>query len=413
MVGLSFFEKIDNRIESYRDLAIDIESRLTAVPALAPENDGKGEVEKAKVIKKMLEELKPDRIEEVNCPDDRVPDGYRPNILAYFEGEDPSRTIWIIAHMDIVPPGDLQMWKSDPYKVVVEGDKIYGRGVEDNQQGIVSGLLAVRAMREEGLKPAHNVCLAIVADEETGSKYGLQFLLREKRDAFKKDDLIIIPDAGNEDGTMIEVAEKSIMWIKFKTIGKQCHASMPSQGINAHRAAAYLIVKLDQLYKIFDQKNDVFDPPISTFEPTKKEANVPNVNTIPGEDIFYLDCRVLPEIPLPDVESKILEMMEEIEKQFKVKISKEYPQTEEAAPPTPSDAPVVLALKKAIKDVYNREAKPMGIGGGTVAAYVRRVGLNAAVWSTVDETAHQPNEYAKISNILGDAKVLAHVFLQK
>ncbi|HHM23439.1 MAG TPA: M20 family metallo-hydrolase [Bacteroidetes bacterium] len=406
-------KKVLDKIDGYRDLAIELETQMTAIPALAPENDGKGEAEKAKLIRRFLEELKPDRIEEVNCPDDRVPDGYRPNLLAWFEGEDPSRTIWIMTHMDVVPPGDLNMWKSDPYKVVVEGDKIIGRGVEDNQQGIVSSILAMRALREAGVKPAHTVCLAIVADEETGSKYGLQYLLKEKRDAFKKEDLIIIPDAGNEDGTMIEVAEKSILWLKFTTIGKQCHASTPEQGINAHRAAAHLIVKLDRLYDIFNQRNEVFEPPISTFEPTKKEANVPNVNTIPGEDVFYLDCRVLPEIPLSDVMDKINEMIREVEEQFKVKIKTESPQTEEAAPPTPSDAPVVLALKKAIKDVTGRDARAMGIGGGTVAAYVRREGLHAAVWSTLDEMAHQPNEYAKLSNILSDAKVFAHVFLQK
>ena len=413
MANAESVQGILQKIDDYRDLAVELETKLTAIPALAPENDGKGEVEKARLLRGMLEELKPDRIEEANCPDDRVPDGYRPNILAYFEGENTSKTIWIMTHMDVVPPGDLKMWRSDPFKVVVDGDRLIGRGVEDNQQGIVSGYLAVKALRDAGVKPAYTVCLAFVADEETGSKYGLQYVLKEKRDAFKKEDLIIIPDAGNEDGTMIEVAEKSILWLKFKTIGKQCHASTPEQGINAHRAAAHLIVKLDRLYSIFDQRNEVFDPPISTFEPTKKEANVPNVNTIPGEDVFYLDCRVLPEVPLEEVEKKIGEMMRETEEQFKVKISIESPQREEAAPPTPTDAPVVLALQKAIKDVTGREGKPMGIGGGTVAAYVRREGLHAAVWSTLDELAHQPNEYAKLSNILSDAKVFAHVFLQK
>jgi succinyl-diaminopimelate desuccinylase len=408
----AFFE-LAKKIDGFRDYAIDLETKLTAIPALAPENDGEGEVKKAELIKQILQELKPDHMEELKCPDSRVPDGYRPNLLAYFNGQDRSRTIWIMTHMDIVPPGDLNMWKSDPYTVVVEGDKIFGRGVEDNQQGMVASFLAVKALRDAGVAPQYNIGLAIVADEETGSKYGLQYVLKEKRDAFRKEDIIIIPDAGNEDGTMIEVAEKSILWLKFKTTGKQCHASMPSQGINAHRAAAHLIVKLDSLYELFPQRDEVFDPPISTFEPTKKEANVPNVNTIPGEDVFYLDSRILPGVPVSEVEAKIREMVEEIEERFRVNIELESPQREEAAPPTPNDAPVVKALMEAVRDVYGRQAKPMGIGGGTVAAYVRREGLYAAVWSTMDETAHQPNEYARLSNILGDAKVFAHVFLQK
>jgi succinyl-diaminopimelate desuccinylase len=72
---------------------------------------------------------------------------------------------------------------------------------------------------------------------------------------------------------------------------------------------------------------------------------------------------------------------------------------------------VVTALSRAIRAVYGREAVPQGIGGGTVAAFFRRRGLPAAVWMTVSETAHQPNEFCRLSTLVGDAQVLAHVFL--
>ncbi len=408
------FEKIASRISTYEKEAIEYETRLTAIPALGPENDGDGELKKAEYIKTVLKEkLKADEIMEINAPDERVPSGIRPNLVAKFKGKDSSRTIWIMAHMDVVPVGELSLWSGDPWTVRVEDGKVIGRGVEDNQQGMVSGFLAVQALREEGVTPEHDVALLLVADEETGSKYGLEYIAKNHPDLFRKEDIIIIPDAGNEDGTMIEVAEKSILWTKFRTIGKQCHGSTPEKGINAHRAGAHLIVRLDDLYKIFDKNDPLFDPPISTFEPTKKEPNVGNVNTIPGEDVFYQDARILPDYPLADVEKKIADMAAEIEKEFGVQIETEHPQKEEAAPPTPPDAPVVKALQKAIKDVYGREGKPMGIGGGTVAAFLRRAGFYAAVWSTMDEMAHQPDEYAKIENILGDAKVFAHIFLQK
>ena len=91
----------------------------------------------------------------------------------------------------------------------------------------------------------------------------------------------------------------------------------------------------------------------------------------------------------------------------------EVKQAAAAAPPTSARAPVVMALKRAIKEVYDESGRPRGIGGGTVAAFFRHAGFPAAVWSKVDETAHQPNEYCHIDNMLGDAKVFAHVFLQE
>jgi succinyl-diaminopimelate desuccinylase len=74
---------------------------------------------------------------------------------------------------------------------------------------------------------------------------------------------------------------------------------------------------------------------------------------------------------------------------------------------------VVKALAGAIRRVTGKKAKPMGIGGGTVAAFFRSAGLPAAVWCTVSDTAHQPNEYCLISNILTDAKIFACLYLDE
>lgn len=406
-------KKTYETIEGYRDAFVELQTKLTAIPALGPTNEGEGETAKAECLEGWIKDnVAFDSITHYDAPDDRVPSKVRPNIIAVKKGGSDKKTIWVMGHIDIVPPGDLTLWDTDPYTVTVKDGKIFGRGVEDNQHGIVTPLFALKAIQDVGLDLPYNVGVVLVADEETGSEYGIQHLLKQEG-VFKKEDLIIVPDAGVPDGSMIEVAEKSIYWMKIETKGKQCHASTPEAGVNAHRAAAHLITRIDSLYEIFNQKDEVFDPPISTFEPTKKEANVPNVNTIPGDDVVYIDMRVLPGIPLDDVHAEIEKMTKEIEKKFGVTITLSSAQREDAAPATPSDAPVVKALAQSIKDVYGIEAKALGIGGGTVAAFFRRMGLNAVVWSRIDELAHQPNEYTHIDNMVGDAKVFAHLFLQE
>ncbi|MDZ7374805.1 MAG: M20 family metallo-hydrolase, partial [candidate division KSB1 bacterium] len=358
-----------------------------------------------------LAELRADEFEEVNCPDDRVPAGYRPNLVARIRGKDPSRTVWIMSHLDVVPPGERALWDSDPFELRVEDGKLFGRGVEDNQQGIVSSYFAAKALRDLGIEPAYNVGLVLVADEETGSRRGLHYVLEKRGTLFQPQDLIIVPDAGDPDGTMIEVAEKSILWLRFRTLGKQCHASTPEEGRNAFKAACYLAVRLQELYQAFPDRHELFSPPISTFEPTKKEANVPNVNTIPGEDVFYYDCRVLPKYRLEEVEELIAKHVARVEEEFGVKIEVSSPQRLQAAPATPADAPVVRALQQAIRDLRGKEARPKGIGGGTVAAHFRLRGLPAAVWATLNGAAHQPNEFCLLDNLVADAQVFAHVFV--
>jgi succinyl-diaminopimelate desuccinylase len=406
----SDFEKLAGKIDGYKKDVIELQRMLTAIPALAPENDGDGESNKAEALKDYLKGLKFPEPEHYDAPDERVSSKVRPNMVYRFTGDDDSRTVYVMSHLDVVPPGDLEKWNSDPFELKVEGDKLTGRGVEDNQHGLVASVLAMKALNAHGLKPRYNVGLMFVSDEEVGSSYGIDYLL-QNHDFLKREDLIIVPDSGDEEGKMIEIAEKSICWLKVETTGKQCHASRPDQGVNAFAAASKLAAKVHAMYNIFDANDKLFNPPSSTFEPTKKEANVPNVNTIPGDDVFYIDCRVLPKYKLDEVERMIRKWAGEIEASENVKIKISHTQRAEAAPPTKEDAPVVQALMKGIKAVYKVQPQVCGIGGGTVAALFRRKGYPAAVWARISESAHQPNEFTHVSNILGDAKVMAHVFM--
>ena len=410
---MSEVEKIYQIIDGYRDEVIELQTALTAKVALGPEYGGSGEHEKTEFIRGLLESIEPSGLEIIKAPDERAQDGCRPNLIAEWEDAERDQRVWVLSHSDIVPPGDLSLWTCDPYQVKVEGDRIIGRGVEDNQHGFISSYLGLKAVLDSGLGLGRRVGLVIVADEETGSNCGLGYLLENYGNRFKEDDLIVVPDGGNEEGTMIEVAEKTLLWLKFTVTGKQCHASMPNSGKNSLFGAARLIVSLADLKKRFGRTEDLFSPPESTFEPTKMEANVPNVNTIPGKNIFFLDCRVLPQYQVDDVLSACGEIASGIAAELDLDISVEPVYRQEATEPTSTEAPVVKALTEAIKGVTGKEAKPMGIGGGTVAAFFRRAGLPAAVWSTGFDSAHQPNEYCLISNILTDAKVFACLYLGK
>ncbi|MFB3926170.1 MAG: M20 family metallo-hydrolase [Syntrophales bacterium] len=405
------YESIAKRIDSYRDDMIRLQTELTAIPAISPESGGDGESEKSSFLEARLRDMGFTDIRLINALDRRVSSGVRPNLVVTLRGRNPGKSTWILTHMDVVPPGELSFWSSDPYKARVDDGKIYGRGTEDNQQDMVASIFAAKAFLDAEITPPNTIRLAIVSDEETGSEWGLKYLLKAEPSLFGKSDIYVVPDFGSESGDKIEVAEKSILWLRFKTTGKQCHASRPDLGLNAFRAASHLVVRLDDLHRSFALEDTLFDPPASTFEPTRKDPNVSNVNTIPGEDVFYMDSRVLPFYRLEDVLSEIRMICDETEKRFGVTIEFSPVQQSQAPPATRSDAPVVIALQSAVKTVYGVEPIPVGIGGGTIAACLRSLDYPAAVWCRLGLTAHQPNEYCTIENMIGNAKVYACLFL--
>ncbi len=395
-------EDIDRDAQTIQDFTV----QMLRINATNSRMGGPGEIERANYIQKFLENegLEVSRVE---VPDDSIPGKVRPNLFARIEGKDTSRTLWYVGHMDTVPEGSRELWNSDPFEPVVRDGKIIARGAEDNGQSMVGTIFAIRELKRIGASLPFNLEVVCVSDEEFGSDYGVKYLI--EKGYFKKSDLMLVPDSGSPSGTEIEVAEKGLLWLKITTKGKQVHASLPSHGLNAHRVGVRLQIALDDyLHKKYVRRNSLFhEETKSTFELTKVDANVPNVNTIPGVDAFYMDCRVLPEYSLDRVLKDIKSILKKFGKKYKVKITLEIVQRDDAGPATSKDSEIATLVKRGLKLVTGKKEKIVGIGGQTVGNLFRLEGIPTVAWGTADDVAHQPNEYCWIKNLISDTKVFA------
>ena len=396
------------RVESTKQKIIELETMLTACKAMAPENGGDGENTKAVALEHWLRTEGFENIQRYDAPDNRVSSKTRPNLVVTIPGKNDDYSIWVVAHMDVVPAGEISLWDTDPWTVVEKDGKLFGRGVEDNQQGLCSAVFAALSYLKNNERPEHTVKLLFAADEEVGSTYGMVWLTNNT-DLFKKGDMVIIPDGGDSLGQTIEVAEKNLLWAEVQINGKQCHGSRPDQGNNACLAANDLSMRLYGLKNIFNKRDEIFEPPYSTFEPTKRLANVSGINIIPGEETFCFDCRILPCYTLEEVQKQFEALCSQVAKEYDVAVDVKYPQAVQS-PATDTNASIVKKLSLAIMKAHGLKARTIGIGGGTVAADLRKKGIDAVVWSTLDEMAHMPNEYCIIENLLKDAETIVEFF---
>ena len=405
MESQELVSRVSSDIETDQNALVAFFVKMLRINSVNPAMGGPGELERADFIQNFLT-AEGFEVTRVDVPDNKNGKGARPNLRAMIEGTDKSRTLWFLSHMDTVPEGARELWQTDPFDPVVKEGKVFARGAEDNGQALAASIFSLRALQTVGAKLPFNVGIWGVADEEYGSEYGVKFLLEHKY--FRPGDLVVVPDAGTADGLTIEIAEKNLLWFKVTTRGRQVHASTPGKGKNAHRVGMELALKLDlALHQKYDQTDRLFNEPSSTFEPTKIEANVPNINTVPGVDIFYFDCRVLPKYSLDDVIADIERQIAECEKKDAVEISLEIVNRDDAGPPTDTSSAVSQLLEKAIVAVTGKHPRFKGEGGLTVGNLFRKKGFPTAVWSTVDDRPHEPNEYSKIANLISDTKVFA------
>ncbi|MEI6796734.1 MAG: M20 family metallo-hydrolase [Methanomassiliicoccales archaeon] len=397
-----------NAVDREKESMLQLLESLVRTNAIGPDSGGPGEWARARLLLPLLKAMPFDEVWVEEVPDGRVAEGSRPNILALKKGPAHGGTLWLVAHLDTVPPGDLNLWNGDPYVPRREGGKLYGLGSEDNGQSLVGSMTAVRLALSQGRKLRMGIGLMLVADEEVGSDKGIKSLI--DRGLFSKKDVFIVPDHGVADGGEIEVAEKHILWLRLSVKGRQSHASLPGKGLNASRVSIQLRAALLNMLPLrFGGLDPIFEPPTSTFEPTKHLANVQNINTIPAEDVSFLDMRILPTFNVDEVLASVKEMAAGFAQASGAEIAVDIMQMTKSAPASDIHSECYLTLAQAVEEVRGRKPKAVGIGGGTCANIFRQHGYPSYAWQTVEEMMHSPNEYCVIENLVRDAKVFALV----
>ncbi|MGA3020574.1 MAG: M20 family metallo-hydrolase [Candidatus Micrarchaeales archaeon] len=396
------FSKVSGLVDGYKKNMAETLGRIIEIKAISPKSGGTGEAKRADFLQSLLKDwgFEPKRYDYID--DTRTK---RSNLVAKF-GKC-KKTLWVITHMDTVSEGDRSLWHTDPFKPKISGGKVYGRGANDNGQAVIAGLFALKALKDSGAGMQYNIGIAIAADEELGGRYGMQKLVREG--IFKHDDYFVVSDFGNTRGDEIEIEEKGVLWLKITVKGKQVHASTPQLGVNAYRYAMRFLLYLDEyLHKKYNAKDRLYKMP-STFEMTKHEKNVDSTNIVPGIDVSYLDCRILPKYS-PEAVLSDIKRIARMSAFKKAKINVDVVNME-TAPRTDKKSEIARMLGCAIKELRGIDVKYVGMGGGTDAKPLRQRGIDAVAWGTQHDIAHQPNEFAETKEMVDDAKVFAYLCL--
>ena len=395
-------ETVLKEVESMEQEMIQTTIEMIRIPALAPINGGDGESRKADYLMTRTEGF--DQVRRFDVPDTVNPNVMRSNIVAVKKGKR-NETLWFVAHMDVVPTGDVNLWEIPPFDPELRDGKIYGRGTEDDGQSVISTMFASKPFLDQELE-GMSLGIAWVADEETNSTCGIQYLLQQG--VFQPGDIIMVPDVCTPDGSMVAVAEKHIIWLKFCIEGKTTHASTPHLGVNAYKVSTLLLMDLIESFDSrFSDRDSMYRPNNSTFEPTKRIATVENVNTIPGYDEFCMDIRLNPGYD-PDLVIRMAEEMADVySESTSAKITVEILQKAVAGRPSSLDSVGYKALSESIEEILGKAPEPMGIAGGTCANFFRLKGFDAYAWQTGDGTLHAPNEYLLVKNLMNDTKVFA------
>lgn len=178
-------------------------------------------------------------------------------VVGTQRAKDPTgRSLVIQGHIDVVPEGPVEMWTHPPYEAAIKDGWLYGRGANDMKAGVSCMVYAMDALRTAGFRPAADVHVQTVTEEESTGNGALATLVRGYRG-----EACLIPEPT---GHTITRTHTGTIWFRIKVRGVPVHVAVAQDGTNAIMSAYHLIQALVEHTKRLNEaaKSDSWYAPV-------------------------------------------------------------------------------------------------------------------------------------------------------
>jgi len=183
-------------------------------------------------------------------------------------------------HTDVVPPGPLEQWHSDPFQPTVRDGQLYGRGAADMKSSIASFVCAVEAFVRQHPDHSGSIALLITSDEEGPSVDGTARVVDHLRARNETIDYCIVgePTSGDALGDTIKNGRRGSLSGRLTVRGRQGHIAYPQLAVNPIHMLAPALSELTRTE--WDQGTEFFPP--TAWQVSNLHAGTGATNVIPG-----------------------------------------------------------------------------------------------------------------------------------
>jgi succinyl-diaminopimelate desuccinylase len=334
----------------------------------------------------------------------------RPSVIGRMAGRSARPVLHFTGHYDVVPAG--VGWSVDPYGGEIRGGNLYGRGSCDQKSGIAAQIFAIAALRKAGLETEGTIVASATPDEETGGFAGMGYLVERGIVSRENTDYCVITECLDVDS--ICLGHRGTLWLELETKGRQCHGSMPSEGVNAIAKMLDLLeaVRKEILPGLAGESRYPVMPPAcrrGSLEVTMLEAGT-KVNIVPGSCRAALDWRIIPERSVRDARAELealVSRMRQRDPDFDCTVRELL-----SVEPTIVSAatPVVRAFQAAGEAVRGEPLRfSVSPGSDDQKFVVQKAGLEQCIVYGPGPlaVAHKANEFQPLGDLVEGAKIMA------
>ena len=305
---------------------------------------------------------------------------------------DASPVLCFAGHTDVVPPGNLDAWGSDPFEPTFTDGMLYARGSADMKSGLAAMIVAIEQFLAENPDPAGSIALLITSDEEGRARDGTLKVMDALAERNEHIDWCVLGEPSSETklGDIVRIGRRGSLSGMLTVKGIQGHVAYPQLADNPIRRFAPVLAELHQI--VWDDGNEYFPP--TSFQVVDVRAGIGAPNVTPAELSARFNLRYSTEWTHESLQEKVHSVFDahDIDYELKWHLS--------GKPFLTEPGKLINAVHEAVTD-HTGAAPELSTGGGTSdGRFISPAGTDVVELGPVNASIHKINEHVRVDDVI-------------
>jgi succinyl-diaminopimelate desuccinylase len=309
-------------------------------------------------------------------------------------------SVCLAGHVDVVPPGPVEQWSSDPFEAVERDGYLYGRGAADMKTSVAA--LVTAAERVVAVRPRHagTIAVLLTSDEEGDAVDGTALVVDALRRRGETIDACILgePTSAARLGDTIKNGRRGSLSGVLRVNGVQCHVAYPERGRNPIHEALPALAELAAMK--WDSGNEFFQP--TSFQISNVHAGTGAGNVVPGRLDLLFNIRFSPESPEASLKARVHQVLD------RSGLSYDLEWTLAGLPFITPRGPLVGALEHAVQAVTGLTPRLSTDGGTSDGRFLAAVAREVVEFGPVNASIHKIDERISLTDVGPLSRIYEH-----
>ncbi|MHA3105000.1 succinyl-diaminopimelate desuccinylase [Acinetobacter sp. ANC 3791] len=307
-------------------------------------------------------------------------------------------------HTDVVPTGNLEDWKTQPFQPEIKDGKLYGRGSADMKTALAAMVVATERFVARHPNHKGSIAYLITSDEEGPAINGTVKVIEtlEARQEKLTWCLVGEPSSTHRLGDIVKNGRRGSLNAVLTIQGKQGHVAYPHLANNPIHQASPALNELCNT--VWDHGNEYF--PATSFQISNIHAGTGATNVIPGTLSVTFNFRYCTEVTAEQLQARVIEILN------KHKLNFEIQWTLSGLPFLTPVGELVKATQHAIREVCGIETELSTSGGTSDGRFIAPTGTQVLELGVLNATIHQVNEHVNVDELEPLARIYEEILVQ-